>query len=202
MWWPGDEGGEATTDILQGRISSRGTPAVHLAQRLQDYPATDPRFPERGLQGEWWKSPTRRASMSVIVGSIGRALLRSIPWVTVVLHTVRVFPSEYRASRRWRAGRQIRCAQYRPHESDEVPQVYLGAPSAPPQDARFAIRALAGFDRIHLRPAERRTVCIHIRPRSLQYWSEQTASWKRPDGTRDLFVGSSSADLRLQQRVR
>src|SRR3979411_3236087 len=87
-------------------------------------------------------------------------------------------------------------------ESDEVPQVYLGAPTAPPQDARFAVRALAGFDRVHLRPAERRTVSIHIRARSLQYWSEQTDSGKKPDSARDLVVGPSSADLPLQQRVR
>jgi beta-glucosidase len=87
-------------------------------------------------------------------------------------------------------------------ESDEVPQVYLGAPTTPPQVGLFAVRALAGFDRIHLRPGEQRSVLIHVRPRSLQYWSEQSGSWKKPDSERDLFVGPSSADLPLRQRVR
>jgi beta-glucosidase len=83
-----------------------------------------------------------------------------------------------------------------------VPQVYLGAPTAPPQDARFAIRALAGFDRIHLRPGQRRRVSIHIPLRGLQYWNEHSAGWKTPDSARDIFVGRSSADLPLRQRVR
>jgi beta-glucosidase len=94
-------------------------------------------------------------------------------------------------------------------DSDEVPQVYLGAPTtsqrAPTtqqQSASFAVRALAGFDRIHLLPGERRTVSIHVAPRSLQYWSEQAGSWKTAEAERDIFVGPSSSDLPLRQRVR
>jgi beta-glucosidase len=67
---------------------------------------------------------------------------------------------------------------------------------------RFAVRTLAGFDRIHLRPAEGRTVSIHIPRRSLQYWSEQSSTWKTPESVRDLFVGPSWANLPLRRRVR
>jgi beta-glucosidase len=72
----------------------------------------------------------------------------------------------------------------------------------PPKDASFAVRTLAGFDRIHLRPGERRTVAIHVAQRRLQYWSEQGGGWKMPDGRRDIFVGRSSGDLPLQQLIR
>jgi beta-glucosidase len=202
MWWPGDEGGEATTDILQGRISPAGRLPFTWAQRLQDYPATDLRFPERGLQANG--EVTYSEGIDVGYRWFDRQGIAPLYPFGYGLSYTRFEYSRLNIARASDGGLDVRFdVRNTGHtESDEVPQVYLGAPTAPPQDARFAIRALAGFDRIHLRPAERRTVSIHIRPRSLQYWSEQTASWKRPDGTRDLFVGSSSADLPLQQRVR
>ena len=40
--------------------------------------------------------------------------------------------------------------------SDEVPQVYLGAPKEPPSGAQFAVKALAAFDRVSLPPTNRR----------------------------------------------
>ena len=202
MWWPGDAGGEATTDILQGRVSPAGRLPFTWAQRLQDYPATDPRYPERGLQA----SGEVTYSEGIDVGyrwfeRQGTAPL--YPFGYGLAYT----QFEYSRLRIGRAGDGGLDVKFEVRntghvESDEVPQVYLGAPTTPPQDAHFAVRALAGFDRIHLHPGERRTVLIHVRPRSLQYWNEQSGSWKRPDSERDLFVGPSSADLPLRQRVR
>ncbi len=42
-------------------------------------------------------------------------------------------------------------------DSDEVPQVYLGAPSEIPDGVQFPVRALVAFDRIHLAAGESRT---------------------------------------------
>jgi beta-glucosidase len=51
MWWPGDEGGWATADILTGKINPAGRLPVTWARRLQDYAATDPAHPERSAAG-------------------------------------------------------------------------------------------------------------------------------------------------------
>jgi beta-glucosidase len=202
MWWPGDQGGEATADILQGRVSPAGRLPFTWARRLQDYPATDPRYPERGLQpgGEVTYSEgidvgyrwfDRQGTMPLYPFGYGLSYTQF----------------EYSRLSVGRAGDGGLEVKFEVHntgrgESDEVPQVYLGAPTTPPQDARFAVRALAGFDRIHLRPGERRTVSIHVPSRSLQYWHEQSGSWKTPTSARDIFVGPSSAELPLRQRVR
>ena len=56
--------------------------------------------------------------------------------------------------------------------SDEVVQVYLGAPETPPAGAAFAVRALADFAADHAcvrRVAKR--VQLHIAPERLRYWS-------------------------------
>jgi beta-glucosidase len=78
MWWPGDAGGEATADILQGRSVrrdacrslGRGTcnsipPTIRVTPSVASRPAV--------------RSPTRKASILAIVGSTGRVRHRSIP---------------------------------------------------------------------------------------------------------------------------
>jgi beta-glucosidase len=201
MWWPGDEGGEAAADILQGRVSPAGRLPFTWARRLQDYPATDPRYPERGQQA----SGEVTYSEGIDVGyrwfdRQGTAPLYSFGYG---LSYTRFEYSHLTVGRADDGGLDVKFAVHNigRRESDEVPQVYLGAPSTPPEDAGFAVRALAGFERIHLRPGERRTVSIHIAARSLQYWSEQSGGWKTPTSARDIFVGPSSSDLPLRQRV-
>jgi beta-glucosidase len=53
--------------------------------------------------------------------------------------------------------------------SDEVPQVYLGAPIRAPEAAQFAVRSLVGFDRIRLERQQSRRVRLHVDARGLQY---------------------------------
>ena len=51
MWWPGDEGGWSSANLLLGKISPAGRLPVTWGKRLADYPATDPRYPERSYKG-------------------------------------------------------------------------------------------------------------------------------------------------------
>ncbi|WP_242496085.1 MULTISPECIES: fibronectin type III-like domain-contianing protein [Sphingobium] len=81
-------------------------------------------------------------------------------------------------------------------------QIYLGAPANAPRGIAFPVKALAGFDRVHLAPSESKTVSIHVAPRSLQYWDERAASWTTPQGVRAVYVGGSSRDLPLAAKSR
>src|ERR1700683_1700930 len=51
MWWPGDEGGSATANILLGKTSPAGRLPFTWAKKLEDYPATNPKYPERSSKG-------------------------------------------------------------------------------------------------------------------------------------------------------
>jgi beta-glucosidase len=51
MWWPSDEGGWATARVLLGLTNPAGRLPVTWARSLTDYPASDPRFPERSAAG-------------------------------------------------------------------------------------------------------------------------------------------------------
>jgi beta-glucosidase len=86
-------------------------------------------------------------------------------------------------------------------DSDEVPQVYLGAPSEIPTGVQFPVRALVAFDRIHLAAGEAKTVTLHVAPRQLQYWSTKEGKWVTATGKRTVSVGASSRDLRVGQSI-
>ena len=94
-----------------------------------------------------------------------------------------------------------RSATVGKRRSDEVVQVYLGAPEAPPAGVDFAVRALADFQRITLRPGEAKRVRLHVAPDRLRYWSIADSAWHAATSARTLYVGASSRDLRLTLRI-
>jgi beta-glucosidase len=84
---------------------------------------------------------------------------------------------------------------------DEVPQVYLDAPSAI-AGVQFAPQTLAAFDRVTLAAGEERTVTLKVAARAFEYWSVEKDAWVKPEGARTLRVGASSRDLKLSAEVR
>lgn len=78
---------------------------------------------------------------------------------------------------------------------DEVAQLYVEV-----SGADRPIRQLAGFERVSLKPGEKRTVTFtlphdHI---ALQFWNEEKQAYSADMGKVGLMVGSSSADIRLK----
>jgi beta-glucosidase len=86
-------------------------------------------------------------------------------------------------------------------DADEVPQVYLGAPSIIPDGVQFPVRALVGFERDRIAAGTAKEVAIHVAARQLQYWSTKGNMWVNAAGQRVLSVGASSRDLHLQQAI-
>ena len=77
----------------------------------------------------------------------------------------------------------------------EVAQLYI----APPRTGPYRpAKELKGFARVYLTPGESRTVDFPLDDRSFAIWSDGR---KVPAGTYTLLVGSSSADIRLQQEI-
>jgi beta-glucosidase len=80
---------------------------------------------------------------------------------------------------------------------EEVPQVYLGEPATKPPGAQFAVKVLAGFDRIKLESGQSREITLEVSKRDLCYWSTTAGCWTKAKGVRTVYVGSSSRDLSL-----
>jgi beta-glucosidase len=202
MWWPGDEGGWATADILLGRISPAGRLPFTWAKQLQDYAATNPRYPERSTKGVDGKTTF---SEGIHVGYRWFDLNKIEPLFPFGygLSYTRFDYANLKVSPAADKGLDVQFDVKNAGDaaSDEVPQVYLGRPENPPEGADFAVHALAGFDRIHLGPGQSKTTIIHVPLRQLQYWSTRNNRWVKAAGPRAMLVGRSSCDLPLFARI-
>jgi beta-glucosidase len=78
---------------------------------------------------------------------------------------------------------------------DEVVQLYV-------QYAKSAvarpIKELKGFERVNLKPGEKKTVQIPLKADTLAWWNEKLKAWELEPGPVNILIGSSSADIRLR----
>lgn len=202
MWWPGDEGGWATANLLLGKTSPAGRLPFTWGKRLEDYPATDPAHPERSSRGA---NGATTYSEGVHVGYRWFEKQKIAPvfpfgfglsYTTFSYSDLKTVPASDGG-----LDASFQLKNTGSVAGDEVPQVYLGAPNPRPKGADFAVRALAAFDRVHLDAGQSQFITLHIPLRRLQYWSRAEGKWVKATGPRDVLVGGSSHDLPLDASV-
>ena len=83
-------------------------------------------------------------------------------------------------------------------EGDEVVQLYVKH-----SDTKVAWpnEELKGFQRVRLQPGETKTVKMPLAAKSLAYFAEAQGQFVVLEGPVTLRIGSSSADIRLEQKV-
>jgi beta-glucosidase len=202
MWWPGDEGGWATANLLLGKTSPAGRLPFTWGKRLEDYPATDPVHPERSSGGA---NGATTFSEGVYVGYRWFDKQKIAPvfpfgfglsYTTFAYSVLKAVPASD-------GGLDVsfQLKNTGSVAGDEVPQVYCGAPNPRPGGADFAVRSLGAFERVHLDAGQSQPVTVHIPLRRLQYWSTAEGKWVKAAGRRDVLVGGSSRDLVLTASV-
>jgi beta-glucosidase len=202
MWWPGDEGGWATANILLGKTNPGGRLPFTWGRRLEDYPATDPAHPERSAAGV---NGTTTFSEGVNVGYRWFDKQKTAPlfpfgfglsYTKFSYSGLKIVPAAD-------GGLDVsfELKNIGGTAGDEVPQVYLGAPEQRPKGADFPVHALAAFDRIHLDAGQSQAVRMHVPLRSLECWSSTDGKWVKPAGQREVLVGASSRDLSLSGKA-
>jgi beta-glucosidase len=202
MWWPGDEGGWSTANLLLGKVSPAGRLPVTWGKILADYPASDPKHPERS------KNPPNKETHYSEGVNVGYRWFdqENIEPLFAFGHGLSYTKFDYsnlKVDKATDGGLDVsvQIKNTGSMDSDEVPQVYLGAPGNVSGGVQFPVRALVGFDRVHLAQGAAKTVTIHIPERQLQYWSTKDGKWVLAGGKRTVSVGGSSRDLRLNQPI-
>ncbi len=202
MWWPGDEGGWSTANVLLGKVSPAGRLPVTWARALTDYAATDPQHPERSGKGVDGKT-TYSEGVNVGYRWFDKQNLEPLfPFGFGLSYTT----FEYSGLKTAKAADggvdvTVRIRNTGGVDADEVPQVYLGAPRTIPEGVQFPVRGLAAFDRVHVPAGQTTAVTMHVPIRQLQYWSTKEQNWVTATGERTLSVGSSSRTLPLREEI-
>lgn len=82
---------------------------------------------------------------------------------------------------------------------DEVVQLYTHQRTSRVEQP---IKALRGFQRVHLEPGQTKRVTFTLAASDLRFWDVTRDRWVVEDATHDLLVGASSADIRATGQLR
>src|SRR4029453_13797393 len=193
MWYPGQEGGQATADLLVGAAVPGGKLPVTFPAREADAPTatSPPRDP--GVNGQEYYSE------GIFVGYRWYDQQRIAP----------LFPFGYGLSYTRFGYQDLRVLGGKEgiprvrftvtntgrRTGTEVAQVYVGRL---PTSLPTPVKQLAGVARVTLRPGEGRRVTVSLDRLSLSYWDSQADRWVTPAGQVAVLVGSSSRSIQLR----
>lgn len=196
MWYPGQEGGTSTANVLLGNANPGGKLSMTFP-----YDETNTLFyghPERleGIDGQiiwteglfmgyrWYDQQNVQPLFEFGYG---------LSYTKFKYSKLSISPASD-------GGFDVsfRVQNVGNYAGDEVPQVYVGPSPDVPAGIQQAVKKLVQFDRITLDPGHWQDVSLHVMPHELSYWSTADQNWVLGTGLREVFVGASSRDIRLQ----
>lgn len=224
MWYPGQEGGNATADVLYGKVNPAGRLPVTFPATAQQTPMYDPGCTDTTATGNCPKYPgVTKPSVFVagatptyrtLTGMSDNGIFQGYRWYD---HegAAPLFPfgyglsytsfrySDLRVSRSHDGGADVSFTirNTGSRAGSEVPQVYVGPSSDLPAPVQQAVRKLVGFDRVTLSPGRSQQVSLHVDRQQLSSWSATASRWLAGTGSRTFTVGGSSRDARLSATV-
>jgi beta-glucosidase len=180
-WHPGTEGGNAVADLLFGDAGPGGKLPVSwprsVGQEPLYYAHTLSQIPDDRDAMYWDES-------SAPLYPFGYGL----SYAAIGVHHLKLSAGELRAGGTLAA--TVELENTSAVDGDQTVQLYTHQRSG---SASRPIRELKGFERVHLKAGERRTVTIPLRAEELRFWSPVTRDWVLEPGTFDVWVGDSSA---------
>ncbi|KQY25322.1 glycoside hydrolase family 3 [Cellulomonas sp. Root485] len=196
-WFGGQEQGNALAGILFGDVNPSGRLPITLPVDEDSTPVSTPeQYPGVGLDQQF--------SEGIYVGYRGYEEFGIAPQYPFG-HGLSYTTYDYRNLRTAPAangGLQVKVAVRNTGAvaGTETVQVYVG--NLPTRQVQSAPKVLAGWATVTLQPGERRQVTVALSPESVSYWDVDRDRWRTPRGDIPVFVGSSSADIRLTGTLR
>ena len=182
-WYPGQAGGTAIADVLFGNHNPGGRLPVTFYRTVADLPP----FDDYAMAHR-----TYRFFDGTPLYPFGHGL----SFTTFRYQRLRTSSSTLRRGDTISVSVEVTNTGAR--SGDEVVQLYvrhLGSKVARPE------MDLRGYQRVTLRPRERRTVTFPLPASALAYWDTGTRGWVVEDEPVRLQVGASSADIRLETTI-
>jgi beta-glucosidase len=194
-WYPGQEGGEAIANILLGDVNPSGKLVTTFFKNWEDCPAYG-NYPG--------KDDIVRYNEGVFVGYRHFDALNIDPYFPFG-HGLSYTSFEYSSlqiSSKKMGDNENLTVSFKVRNTGnrygaEVAQLYLGDEEA---CVPRPVKELKGFEKVFLSPGEEIYVTFLIRPADLKYFDVYTHDWKSEPGKFNIYIGSSSRDIRLTGR--
>jgi beta-glucosidase len=194
-WYPGEEDGNAVAAVLFGDVNPSGKLPLTFPVNVADLPANTPaQYP--GVNN------TANYSEGVFVGyrhfdtnniqplfPFGFGLsYTGFSYTNLSITTASLSPVI-----------DFDVTNTGTRAGAEVAQLYVGMPgsTAVPQPPK----QLKGFQKLQLQPGQSGHVHMTLEARAFSYWDAGFHDWLIAPGTYQVYVGSSSRDIRLQDQI-
>lgn len=208
-WYPGIAGGQAIADILFGSTNPSGKLPITFPRTEADLPhpqifGIDASRGDAGLPENW----TAKQKETSFPADYSEGVRFGYKWFQST-HRQPLYPfgfglsyTHYRYSR-LSVDAQARTATFTVENTGqrfgtEIAQLYVQLPAAAQED----FHRLAGWQRIPLKPGERKTVTLPMEPLALASFNVDKNAWEWPHGDYVIAVGGSSSDLPLEIKIK
>ncbi|MHC4721342.1 MAG: glycoside hydrolase family 3 C-terminal domain-containing protein [Planctomycetota bacterium] len=185
-WYPGQAGGAAIADVLFGDYNPGGKLPVTFYKRLEDLPSLGDYDITKG-HAYWFnkKEP---------LYPFGHGL----SYTTFKYENLRISKKTFNPTKENKILISVDIQNTGPIKGDEVVQLYI-------KDLKSSViqplKKLRKFKRITLGKGEAKKVTFELSNDDFAYWSEKKKDWHVEDGTFEIQIGSSSADIKLKKLI-
>jgi beta-glucosidase len=205
-WYPGQEGGTATANVLYGRTNPSGKLTLSSSQTLfagdpeRAGGTQDPGESVKSIKWteglnmgyRWFTDPAANTAGYKPLFAFGHGL----SYTTFGYSGLKVKPT-----RDGGADVSFRITNEGKVAGAESAQVYVGPSSELPSRIAQTKMRLVQFGRVSLRPGKSKVVRLHIDASDLSSWDTVAQALALGTGYRKLYVAAASDDIRLRGTV-
>jgi beta-glucosidase len=184
MFYAGEEGGTAVADVLFGDYN----PGGRLPYTVYESEAQIPPMTEYDI--------TKGFTYMYFTGEPVYAFGHGLSYTSFRYDRLRLSSKKMRANDKLSVSVDI--TNTGKVAGDEVAQLYFHAVSP---SVKRPSKELRGFQRISLKPGERRTVTFSLPAEKLAFYDVSKHDFVVEPGKFDIMIGSSSADIRAKDQV-
>lgn len=192
-WFPGQEGGDAIADILLGSVNPSGKLVTTFFKNWEDCPAYG-NYPG--------KDDVLHYAEGVFMGYRhfdAKGIDPYFPFGHGLSYTDFEYKNLLISKKKVKAGETVTVSLTLRNIGDrdgaEVVQLYLGDENA---SVPRPVKELKGFQKVFLKAGEEKTISLTVQPKDMKFFDINTHDWKAEPGKFNVYVGSSSRDIRLK----
>ena len=199
-WYPGQQGGLAISEIITGKVSPSGRLPISIETRLEDNPSFS-NYHENVDRVRLPKiNPYSRVEYreGIFMGYRGydaTGVAPLFPFGFGLSYTEFQYSDLVVKTDGEGVIVSLNVRNTGKCAASETVQIYVGD-----QECRLVrpVKELKGFEKVHIEPGQTKSVSVRLGREAFRYYDPVKHDWQVDPGMFTVYVGSSSADIRLK----